>query len=350
MEGGMGHRFWLVGAAALVLLGGCSASSNTPTTSAPDAKGEKKLKIGVVFDKGGVNDKSFNESAKAGLDRAAKELGIEAIPVESRSDSDYESNLEALADKKCDLVMAVGITMQTALQRIAKEHPDTKFAIIDGSVDAPNVRQLLFKEEEGSYLVGYIAGLTTKTNKLGFVGGMKLPLIEKFEYGYMAGAKAANPAVEVLPSKYVGSWDNVDAAKTAATVLFNDGADVVYHAAGLAGLGVIRAAEEKGKFAIGVDKDQDDVAKGFVLTSMVKKVDEALFSTVKDLKDGAWSAGAKVYDLKAGGVGTSPFTYTKDKIGEANIAKLDEIKKKIISGEIKVPTDKASYDALSASK
>ena len=344
----MGHKILLSGVAALALLVGCGPTA-TEGKGGTAASG-KTLKIGVVFDKGGVNDKSFNESAKAGLDRAVKELGVQALPVESHSDSDYEANLESLAEKKCDLIMAVGITMQTALQRIAKQYPDIKFAIIDGSAKEPNVREILFKEEEGSYLVGYAAGLTTKTNKVGFVGGMKLPLIEKFEYGYFAGAKAANPAVEALPSKYVGSWDNVDAAKTAATVLFNDGADIVYHAAGLAGLGVIRAAEEKGKLAIGVDKDQDDVAKGFVLTSMVKRVDEAVFASIKDVKEGKWSAGATLYDLKAGGVGTSPFTYTKDKIGEANIAKLEEIKKKIISGEIKVPTDKASYDALQGSK
>lgn len=349
----MGHRIWALGVAALaavVMVAGCSPTNPEPGKTTGTTETAKKLKIGVVFDKGGINDKSFNESAKAGLDRAAKELGIEAMPVESHSDSDYEANLEALVDKKCDLVIAIGITMQTALQRIAKEHPETKFAIVDGSVKENNVRELLFKEEEGSYLVGYIAGKTSKTGKIGFVGGMKLPLIEKFEYGYYAGAKAANPQIQTLASKYVGSWDNVDAAKTAATVLFNDGADVVYHAAGLAGLGVIRAAQETGHFAIGVDSDQDSIAQGSVLTSMVKRVDEAVFQTIKDLKEGAWSAGSKLYDLKAGGVGTSAFTYTKDKIGAETLAQLEEVKKKIVSGETKVPIDKASFDALTAAK
>ncbi len=346
----MGHRKWCLaaGAVALFMVVGCGPTGSGAGKAADSEATPGKLKIGVVFDKGGVHDKGFNESAKAGLDKAAKELGIEEFPVESHSDSDYESNLEALVDKKCDLVIAVGITMQTALQRAADANPDTKFAIVDGAVKAPNVRALLFKEEEGSYLVGYLAGLMTKTNKIGFVGGMKLPLIEKFEYGYAAGAKAANPAVTLLPSKYVGSWDNVDSAKTAATLLYGDGADIVYHAAGLAGVGVIRAAQESGKYAIGVDKDQDAIAEGFVLTSMVKRVDEAVYQTIKDLQDGKWSAGDKIYDLKAGGVGTSPMTFTKDKIGAANLAKLDEVKQQIMDGKIQVPNDKASYDAYLA--
>jgi len=301
--------------------------------------------VGIVFDSGGIDDKSFNASAWAGMQRAEKELGISVKKIESRSENDYDDNLTAMLDQSCDLIVGIGINMQQAMDKVAKENPDTKFAIVDAPVEQPNVRSLVFKEEEGSFLVGYIAGAFSKTKKVGFIGGQQIPLIVKFYSGYAAGAKAANPDVEVLPEKYTGDWNNVDVAKTAATQLFADGADVIYAAAGKAGLGVITAAKEKKLYAIGVDSDQDYIAEGTVLTSMVKKVDEGIFQTIKDLKEGAWSTGIKVYDLKAGGVGTSEFKFTKALIGDATIAKVDEYKGKITSGEIKVPSTK---DELSA--
>jgi len=340
-------RVWmgLAAFAGLMLVGctpkeGPSATSSTGGSTTPN---EKALKVGIVFDSGGRGDKSFNDSAWAGIERATSELKIESIPVESKSEKDYETNLASVADKGADIVFAIGINMRTALEKVAPNYPDTKFAIVDGDLDAPNVRCLLFKEEEGSFLVGYVAGLMSKTGKLGFVGGMDIPLIKKFEYGFAAGAKMANPKAEILPAKYVGSWDNVDNAKTAANLLFGSGADIVYHAAGRAGLGVIRSAEEHKLFAIGVDSDQDSVAPGFVLTSMIKRVDEAVFSTIQDVINGKFSAEKKVYDLAANGVGYSALTHTKEAIGEANIAKVEEIKTKISSGEIKVPTSSDEY-------
>ncbi|MCX7799000.1 MAG: BMP family ABC transporter substrate-binding protein [Fimbriimonadales bacterium] len=326
------------------LLTGCGSSEQK--AEGPGRSGNKPpIKVGIVFDSGGRGDKSFNDSAWAGIERAVRELGVQEQAVESKSEKDYEANLTAVADRGCQLVFAIGINMKTALEKVAPNYPDTKFAIVDASVDLPNVRSLLFKEEEGSFLAGYLAGLVTRTKKIGFVGGMELDLIKKFFAGYAAGARTADPAVTILPAKYIGSWDNVDLAKTAAATLFGQGADIVYHAAGRAGQGVIDAAKQRGKYAIGVDSDQDALAPGFVLTSMIKRVDEAVFQTISDAVAGNFTAGSKVYDLKAKGVGLSPFTYTKDKIGSAVLQKVSEMEKRIAEGAIKVP---ASLDELRA--
>jgi basic membrane protein A len=341
-------RVFLLFVLSMLALAGCNSggegSAGSGSTAGVPAAG-KKLVVGIVFDSGGRGDKSFNDSAWAGVERATKELGIDTPKtVESKSEKDYEPNLTGLADENCDVVFAIGINMKSALEKVAPNYPNVKFAIVDASVKATNVRSLLFREEEGSFLAGYLAGLMTKSNKVGFVGGMEIPLIHKFAAGYAAGAKTANPAVEVLPEKYTGSWDNVDIGKVAADSLYSSGADVVYHAAGRAGQGVIVAAKQQDKYAIGVDSDQDDLAKGNVLTSMVKRVDEAVFSTIKDLKEGNFSAGDKVYDLKAGGVGLSEMKYTKDKIGPEKLAKVNEVSDKIKSGELKVPTSKDELD------
>jgi len=347
------NRFtsWLMAIGVIAAMVGCAGQSNTnsaidnpaardftPTrTNGRNATG-KELMVGVVFDSGGLGDKSFNDSAYAGIQRAIKDLAIQEKHVESKSEKDFETNLTAMADAGCDIVFAIGITQQKALEAVAPKYPNVKFAIVDASVKAPNVRSLLFTEQEGSFLAGYLAALTSKTKKLGFVGGMEIPLIKKFQAGYEAGAKTADPTVEVLPAKYTGNWDSQDKGKVMANALFASGADVVYHAAGRAGLGVIAAAKEQGKFAIGVDSDQDDVEKGFVLTSMIKRVDEAVFQTINDLSMNKFSAGDKIYDLKAGGVGLSEMKFTKDKIGKENLDKVKEITTKIAKGEIKVPS------------
>lgn len=339
------HGLW-AGLLALAIVG-CKGGSDTSTatkegdskTASSDkpANTGKKIQIGVVFDSGGKNDKSFNQSAYEGLQRAQKDLGIEFHDVECRSAKDVEPNLTTMAEQNFDLVLAIGINQAKPLENVAAKFPKINFAIVDGMVKAPNVRALLFSENEGSFLAGYLAGLMTKTKKLGFVGGMELPLIKKFEAGYIAGAKTADPSVEVLPAKYTGDWSNVDKGKAAAQLLFGSGADIVYHAAGKAGEGVIAAAKDAGKYAIGVDKDQDDLEQGFVLTSMVKHVDEAVYQTVKDVQDGKFTAGDKIYDLKNKGVGLSEMKFTKDKIGAENLKKVQEISDKIVSGEIKVP-------------
>lgn len=325
---------------ALALIAGCGKGASA---------GGSGLTVGVVFDSGGIGDKSFNDSAKAGLDRAQKELGITEKTVSSKNESEYGTNLDAMASAGCQLVFAVGISQGNALTDIAKKYPNVKFAIVDGTVDAPNVRSLHFNEEQGSFLAGYLAALTTKTKKIGFVGGQELDLIKKFYSGYVAGAKTADPSVEVLPPKYVGDWDDQTKGKAEADQLFGTGADIVYHAAGRAGMGVISAAEEQNKYAIGVDSDQDWVSKGHVLTSMIKHVDEAVFDTIKDVKDGTFTAGTKVFDLASGGVGLSPMTYTKDRIPSDVLARVDKAATDIKSGKIKVPTNEAELDAYLAS-
>ncbi len=337
----------MVAASLAVLLTGCTGgASNTDSTSSSTSSATnsdsnsaaKKLKVAMVFDSGGKGDKSFNDSAFAGLERAQKELGVEIRTVDSKSEKDYETNIETLSGEGFDVVIAVGITQMNALNAVAPKHPNTKYAIIDAPVNLPNVRALLFSEEQGSYLAGYVAGATTKTGKIGFVGGKKIDLILKFEAGYKAGALAANPKVIVMPGKYTESWDDTQAGKENAKVLFNDGADIVYHAAGRCGVGVIEAAKEAKKFAIGVDSDQDDVAPGFVLTSMIKRCDEAVFQSIKDIQDGTFKAEMKVYDLKSKGVGLSEMKNTKDIVGAATIAKIAEVTQQIIDGKIVVPT------------
>lgn len=327
-------------AAALVLFGCGDNGGGAGGGSATNAGG-KSVKVGVVFDSGGRGDKSFNDSAYAGLERGKKELGIEESTIDSKSEKDYETNLNALAEQECTVIFAVGVAQPPALKAVAPKYPNVKFGIIDGEVDAPNVVSLKFKEEQGSFLAGYAAALASKSHKVGFVGGMQIPLIEKFEVGYTAGAKAADPSVQVLPARYTGSWDDVGLGKAAAKVLFDGGADVVYHAAGRCGLGVIDAAKDAGKYAIGVDSNQDDVAPGTVLTSMVKHVDNAVFETIKDVKDGKFKAGVREFDLASGGVGLTDFKNTKDKFGADNLKKLDDVSKKIASGAIKVPATKA---------
>jgi len=330
--------------AAAIMLAGCSGGSNDtqPSTTAgggsTTAASGKKLLVGIVFDSGGKGDKSFNDSADAGIQRAAKELGIESKSVDSKSEKDYETNLDGLAEKGCDVIFAVGFAQKTALTTVAPKYPKIKFAIIDDVLDQPNVRSLVFSEQEGSFLAGYLAALVSKTGKIGFVGGKTTPLIKKFEAGYVAGAETANPKIDATGIKYTESWDDTAAGKAAATVLFNGGCDIVYHAAGRCGLGVITAAKESGKLAIGVDSNQDDQAPGSVLTSMVKHVDEAVFATIKDVQDNKFTPGTKVFDLKSKGVGLTEFKYTKDKIGDANIKKVNDISQQIVDGKIVVPS------------
>ncbi len=335
--------------AGALILAGCGSPAG-PSSKVEETPVGKQITVGLVFDKGGLGDKSFNDSANRGLMQAEAEFHVKAKTVESKSEGDYQANLEALAEQGADLIIAVGISMKDAVEEAAKKHPSQKFAIVDANVKAPNVRSLLFKEEEGSYLAGYLAGLVTKTNKLGFVGGMDFPLIRKFQYGYQAGALASNPKVEFLPAKFTGDWVNIDLGKASAKFLFAGGADIVYHAAGRAGLGVISAATEENKMAIGVDSDQDDLSPGHVLTSMIKHVDVAVAGTIKDVVAGKFTPGDQIYDLKSGGVGLSEFKNTKTLIGAENIAKLAAVRQSVIDGKVKVPATEAEFAAVSTRK
>ena len=340
-------------ALAAALLVGCGDTTGTAPSTAPGGK-TSPLKVGIVFDSGGRGDKSFNDSAWAGVEKAEKDLGIAASnvkTVESKSAKDFSGNLSQLSESGCDVVFAIGIGQDVALKEVAPKYPEVKYGLVDGIVDAPNVRSIVFTEEQGSFLAGYAAALASKTGKVGFVGGKKIPLIEKFEAGFEAGAKTAKPSITVLPAKYTESWDDTAIGKAMAESLFSGGADVVYHAAGRCGLGVIAAARESdGKLAIGVDSDQDDEAKGKVLTSMVKHVDAAVFQTIKDVQDGKFTAGTKVYDLKADGVGLTDFRNTKDRLGPDGMKKLDEAAAKVKDGTYKVPATLAEVPAFLAGK
>jgi basic membrane protein A and related proteins len=313
--------------------------------TAPAPAAGKKLKIGMVTDIGGINDNSFNQSAWEGLQRAKKDLNIDAQYTESKSDSDYLPNLNRFARENYDLTWGIGFLMADALSSVAKSVPKAKFAIVDSNLNGKipsNVAAVTFKENEGSFLMGVIAGAMTKTNKVGFIGGMQNPLIQKFEYGFKAGVKAVNPRVQVI-SNYVGAFDKPDQGKTFAATMYDSGVDIIFHAAGATGDGVFAEAKSrKNVWVIGVDRDESYLAPDQTLSSMVKHVDVAVYNLTKGLTQGNYPGGKEtILGLKEDGVGPAP---SSDKHVPKNImAEVDNYKKKIISGEIKVPSTAAEF-------
>jgi len=301
----------------------------------------------MVTDVGGVNDQSFNQSAWEGLKRTETDLGAKIAYKESKQDADYAPNLETLTDAEYDLIWGIGFLMGDAIKSTAQVNPDQKYAIIDyfyGDETPKNVACVVFQEEQPSFLVGYIAGKMTKANKVGFVGGIKFPLIEKFEYGFLAGVKLANPDAEVL-RQYAESFTDAAKGKAITNNMYQQGADIVFHAAGGVGDGVIEAAKEKKQWAIGVDKDQNYLAPDNVLTSAMKRVDNAIFDMVKQLKDGKFAGGnAVVYNLSNDGVSIAPTS--KKHVPAEILAEVDGLIAKIKGGEIVVPDTKEAYDAF----
>ena len=292
-------------------------------------------RIGLILAEGGLGDQSFNDAAFRGLMQAKDELGVDVVYVEPADIAEMEEHQRAFADLDLDLVIVIGFIHQSALVEVSADYPHINFAIVDDVVDNPNVTSLVFEEHEGSFLVGVLAGLMSETNKVGFVGGMEVPLIRKFEVGFVEGATYANPDVEVLVN-YAGAFDDPGRGRELAISQNERGADIVYHAAGGTGSGVIDAAVANGFYAIGVDSDQDYMAPGIVLTSMVKRVDTAVFEVIKSVVDGTLEGGVRSFDIEDGGVGTSEFTYTKDLIPESVFDAIEDAKAKIISGEIVV--------------
>ena len=299
-----------------------------------------------MFDVGGRGDKSFNDAAYAGLERAQKELGVTFSTLETGEGSDREAQMRQLAAGGSQLVFGVGFLFSDDIYGLAQEFPNVKFACVDytvkeGQALPPNLRALEFKEHEGSFLVGALAALLTKTGKVGFVGGMEIPLIKKFEAGYRAGAKAANPKVEVLV-KYAGTtgtaFKDPTKGKELGLAEYNQGADIIFHASGSTGLGVFEAAREKGRLAIGVDSDQQAEAPGFILTSMVKHVETSVFDSIQDLIKGRWQGGIREFGLKEDGVGWVYDDQNKALIPDAVKAKVDALKAEIVAGRIVVPT------------
>jgi len=340
-------RFAAVAMAAALTLSACGSDDGTDEgTDSGDAP-SSDIKVGMAYDVGGRGDQSFNDSAAAGLDQAVEEFGIESQESEAEdgeAESAREERLRTFADAGYDPIIAVGFAYAASIAKVSEEYPDVNFAIIDdSSVEADNVASLVFAEEQGSFLVGAAAALKTETDQIGFVGGVETPLIQKFEAGYVAGAEAVNPDIEVdvtyltqVPD-FSGFADPAK-GKTAAQGMFDNGADIVYHAAGGSGGGVFEAASESGNFAIGVDSDQyntaDPSVQDVILTSMLKNVNVAVYEYLSEVEAGEVPSGVTTYDLAVDGVGYSTSGGFVDDI----VDQLDEFKQQIIDGEITVPT------------
>lgn len=309
---------------------------------------KSKFKVGLVFDVGGRGDKSFNDAAYRGLEKAKQELGIEFEFIEPGPGADREAALRQFSNRPdVSIIFGIGFIFTDEITKIAQEFPDKKYACVDYTIDPaktipPNLVALEFKEEEGSFLVGAIAGLMTKTNKVGFVGGMESPLIKKFQVSYEAGVKQVNPNCQVLIG-YAGvtgdAFKNPGKGKEIALGQYNDGVDIIYHASGVTGLGVFEAAREVKKFAIGVDSDQNDEAPGVVITSMVKVVDVAVYDMIKQAKDGTFKGGrVETFGLKTKGVDYAYTDKNKNMIPVDVRTKVEAIRKDIIEGKITIPT------------
>ncbi len=318
-----------------------------------DSGGGDGVPIGLVYDIGGRGDQSFNDSAAAGLDRATDELGVSASEASADETGSNREELLNLQAEGNDLVFGVGFLFAEPMTNAATANPDVNFAIVDdASVDLPNVAGLVFAEEQGSFLVGAAAALKTQTDKVGFIGGVNIELIQKFEAGFIAGVEAVNPDIEII-SQYVTEPPNFDgfndpaSGRVIAQSMFEQGADIVYHAAGGTGAGLFQAAKEYSEanntkvWAIGVDSDQyltagEDVQE-YILTSMLKRVDVAVFETIEAQANDEFSPGPVVFDLSVDGVGYSTSGGFVDDIAD----QLDEFKQQIIDGDIVVPTSPA---------
>jgi basic membrane protein A len=323
------------------------ANTGDDTSETGDAP-ESDIKVGMAYDVGGRGDQSFNDSAAAGLDQAAEEFGIDSEESEAgdgEAETAREERLRTFADAGYDPIIAVGFAYAGSVGKVAAEYPDIHFAIIDDAslVDVPNVASLTFAEHEGSFLVGAAAALKSETDHVGFVGGVQVPLIEKFQAGFEAGAKAVTPEITVdvqylTQAPDFSGFADPAKGKTAAEGMFQNGADIVYHAAGGSGGGVFEAAGEAGGWAIGVDSDQyntaDPEVQDVILTSMLKNVNVAVYEYLSEVVGGTFPAGETVYDLSVDGVGYSTSGGFVDDIVED----LDGYKQQIIDGEIEVPT------------
>jgi basic membrane protein A len=312
------------------------------------------IKVGIVFDIGGKNDRSFNAAAWEGVQRAEHDLNICLYDVEPGNPTSIEPAMRAFAERNFDLVIGVGFAQGPIMQKVAMDYPNIKFAIVDGVIfeadgktPKSNVASLVFREHEGSYLVGMIAASKSKTGVIGFLGGMDIPLIHKFETGYEEGARSVNPNIQVIQN-YVGvtdsAWNNPGKGKELALGQIEKQADVIFTAAGNSGLGAFDAVEQYGrgpngeanKFVIGVDSNQNMVKPGFVLTSMVKRVDNAVYDVVKEVLEGKFQGGFHAVGLDKDGVAYAMDDNNKSLIPADVIKNVEESKQKIVSGEIKV--------------
>lgn len=293
----------------------------------------------VVYDAGGKFDKSFNEAAYNGIERFKKETGTAYLDFEISNDTQREQALRRMAQKGADPVIAVGFGHASALEKVAKEFPNARFAIIDSEVKLPNVQSVLFKDQEGSFLAGWIAATTSKSGKVGFIGGMDVPLIRRFQCGYEHGAKHANPKVEVVANMTgttPAAWSDPTRGGELAKAQFSRGVDVVFAAAGGTGTGVYQAAKDQGKLAIGVDSNQNHLQPGTMLTSMLKRVDNAIHAIAMSAKNGSWKPGTTVLGLKEQGVGLAMDQHNAKLVSDETKKKLAAVEADIVSGKVKV--------------
>jgi len=345
---------WLVGLiAVLALAAGCGGGGDDTgqdtgeaTATEPADTGEaggESIRVGLVTDIGGLDDRSFNMLANQGLERARDELGVEIRVLQSQSDADYVPNLSSLAEEGYDLVISVGFLMGEVTEQVAREFPDVNFAIIDYAYESPpeNLQGIVFKEQETGYLVGYLAGLVTKgdfdrsneQNIVSSVGGQKIPPVDRFIAGFMAGAKEANPEVQT-PNAY--SQDFVDQAKCKEVALdqIANGSDVVFQVAGGCGLGALDAANERNVWGIGVDADQGHLGE-HILTSAMKRVDVAVFRTIEQVQKGEFEGGGvTVFGLAEDGVGLGEVS---DEVPQEMLDQVEDVRQRIINGDIQIP-------------
>jgi basic membrane protein A len=333
-----GRLVWaVVAVTAVIAAAGCGSSSSNGSSggSSPGSSTAPQIAIGLVTDIGGLNDRSFNHLAYLGLQRAQTQLGIKGDVLQSSHSSDYIPNLQTAAAHGDKLVIAVGFLMESAVEKVAKAYPNTEFAIIDSgpTKPIPNLKSLLFHEQDGGYMAGYLAGLVTKTNVVSTVGGQKIPPVDHYIAGFQAGAKAANPKVTTL-NAYSQSFTDQAACKQLALNQISQHSDVVFQVAGGCGLGALSAAKEKNVWGVGVDADQAYLGS-FILTSAVKKVDVAVFDTVKEIQAGTFKGGTTdFFTAQNGGAGIGAIS---PKVPAADITKLKAIEQKVQTGKITPP-------------
>ena len=325
---------------ALVLVAGVVAMLFLKPEKTTQQAAKANFKPAVIYDMGGKFDKSFNEGVYNGVKKFTDETGVDVMEFEVTNETQREQAMRRMAEKGATIILGVGFAQADAISKVAAEFPDKKFSIIDvGWLDAQNLRQYVFKEHEGSYLVGVAAALASETGKVGFVGGMDIPLIRKFACGYVGGVKSANGAASVyqnMTGTTPSAWNDPGKGAELTKSQIDRGADVVYHAAGGTGLGVIQAAADAGKLAIGVDSNQNGLAPGSVLTSMLKRVDVAAYETFKDAMSGDFSSGINVLGIAEGGVDWALDDNNASLVTAGIKAAVENARKDILSGKIKV--------------
>lgn len=329
------------------MLVGCNSKSSTDNSTT----NEDVLKIGMITDVGGINDESFNQSAWKGLQDFQEQYGKDKVDVqylESKQDADYIPNIENFVDEDRDLIIGVGFKLADAIKEAAENYPEQEFVLIDGTIEGgqpENVTSLLFEDNVSSYLVGLIAGRMTETNKVGFIGGMESEVVSRFDYGFRAGVEASNPDAEVMV-QYANSFTDAALGKSIANTMYSKNVDIIFHAAGAAGIGAIEAAKENNKKAIGVDQDQNALAPDNVITSAMKNIDVAVFNICDQLIKGEYKGGQIITNtLEMNGVGIAPTT--SKNVPPDVIEYVQEEIEKIKSGKIKVPQNKEEYEAMS---